>query len=243
MPPTTPDDNELFRFGEVAFDVAQIFGVTTEQGLTRARRALNRAMIDIAGHDRKWSWLRTKSSLFTIAEVEEYSLEREVRADISHFWMEGATRGKIYRVPTGKLVKAIPDQSGYSGNPSLFDYQGVDSSGCVVVSFFPTPASRLEIFYRFTRQIKPLSEPDKDIRSAWGIPQDMLEVLTQRAAALMVQGVNSERFKEMNASSRMLIDEAYSADQSRTNTTYRASMQGQHDSIADGPVLPPEFSL
>jgi hypothetical protein len=241
--PTIPDDNELFRFGEVAFDVAQIFGVTTEQGLTRARRALNRAMIDIAGHDRKWSWLRTKSSLLTIADTREYSLEREVRMDINHFWMEGANRGNIHRVPTGKLVKAIPDPSGYSGTPGLFDYEGVDSSGCVVVSFFPTPASAIEIFYRFTKQIRPISDADKDLRSAWGIPQNMLETLTQKAAAMMIQGVNSERFKEMDGLSRALIEEAYAADQSRLNTTYRAPMHGGEESVTEGPVLPAEFGV
>lgn len=239
---STPlDDDALFRFGEIAFDVAQIFGNTSAQGLTRARRALNRAMIYIAGHDRKWSWLRTKDSLTTTIGVREYSLQREVRADISHFWMEGAARGKIYRVSTGRFVKAIPDPDNYSGNPYLFDYEGVDSSGCLVVSFFPTPAAATEIFYRYTRQIKPINDEDKDVRAYWGLPQNMLEVLTQKAAALAVQGVNGTRFKELNADAEAMLQDAYSCDQSRTNTNFIAPMQGEGEPLGEGVLLPPEF--
>lgn len=241
MPPTVPDENELFRFGEVAYDVAQIFGSTTEQGLTRARRALNRAMIYIAGHDRKWSWLRTKSSLMTVDDTREYSLDREARADINHFWMEGSTRGKIYRVPTGQFVRSVPDPENYSGNPYLFDYEGVDSSGAVVVSFFPTPSAAIEVFYRFTRKIKPISEEDKDIRVAWGIPEDMLEALTQKAAAMCVQGISGERYDAMNAEAERLILEAYAADQSRQNTTYRAPMIDEGRPMEAEVLLPPEF--
>lgn len=240
---STPlDDDELFRFGEVAFDVAQIFGNTNTQGLTRARRALNRAMIYIAGHDRKWSWLRTKDSFETVADTREYSLPREARADINHFWMEGANRGIIKRVSTGQFVKAVPDPETYSGTPYLFDYEGVDSSGCIVISLFPTPSAAVETFFRYTRHIKPLNDEDKDIRAYWGIPQNMLEVLTQKAAAIMVQGVNAKRYAELNAEAEALILEAYAADQSRQNTTYRAPMIDENrPGIVEEVLLPPEF--
>lgn len=240
---STPlEDNELFRFGEVAFDVAQIFGSTTAQGLTRARRSLNRAMIYIVGHDRRWSWLRTKQSFMTIADTREYSLQREVRADIEQFWMEGANRGTIRRVPTGQFVKAVPDPASYSGTPYLFDYEGVDSSGCIVISLFPTPSAAVEIFYRHTKQITPINDPDKDIRQYWGLPQNMLEPLTQKAAAIMVQGVNGKRFQELNTEAERLILEAYAADQSKQNTTYRAPMHDENmPFIVEDVLLPPEF--
>jgi hypothetical protein len=239
--PTPPEEFELFRFGEVAYDVAQIFGVTTEQGLSRARRALNRAIIDIAGHDRKWSWLRTKTSLETIATEREYSLDPSARPDIQQFWMTGANRGVIDRVPTGKFVRNMPDPESYSGNPYLFDYEGVDSSGLVVVSFFPTPASAIEIFYRFTRHPMPIKDESKDIRVAWGIPPNMLETLTQRAAMLMVQGVNGERYDKMKADTDLQIKEAYAADQAKPGTIFRAPMHGGPELYDGDPLLPSTF--
>lgn len=241
MPPTEPENDELFRFGEIAFDVASIYGVTTEQGLKRARRALNRAMISIVGHDRKWSWLRVKDSFNTVADIREYSLQREVRADISHFWMEGASPGRIERVPTGQLLDVEPDPESVTGTPSLFDYEGVDSSGAVVVSFYPTPSGIFEIFYRYTRRIKPLNDVDKDVRAYWGLPDEMLEALTQKAAALCVQGMSTERFMNLTAIADRLIEDAYAADQSRTNTRYIAAMIGEDGGPGPGPRLPPEF--
>lgn len=241
MPPTEPEVDELFRFKEIAFDVAQIYGVTSAQGLTRAKRALNRAMIYIVGNDRRWNWRRTKDSFYTISGTREYSLQRDVRADISNLWMEGAPRGRIGRIPTGQFLSGIPDPTNYSGNPYLFDYEGVDSSGAPVFSLFPTPSSRIQVFYRYTRLIKPISDDDKDVRASWGMPDNLLEALTQKAAALCLQGVNGERYKEVDDLAEALIADAYAADQSRPNTTHRAPMQDEQGVFHDEVMLPPEF--
>lgn len=240
MPPELEDD-ELFRFGEIAYDVAHIFGVTTEQGLKRARRSLNRAMIDLVGHDRKWSWRKTKDSFFTLANVREYSMQRDVRADIQHFFMEGANRGIITRIPTTKFVKIEPDANTTTGTPTMFDYEGVDSSGCIVVSFYPIPASAIEVFFRYTKLIKPLSDPDKDVRTYWGLPDNMLNALTQKAAAFCVQGTNQEKYMELNAGAEAEIALAYAADQARSNTRYIAKTLGNHDRVDGDPLLPPQF--
>ena len=240
MPPEIPEDEELFRFGEIAYDVAHIYGVTTEQGLKRARRSLNRAMIELVGHDRKWSWRKTKDSFMTVAGQREYSMQRDVRADIQHFWMEGSNRGIIQRVPTTKFVKSEPDANTTNGTPTLFDYEGVDSSGCVVVSFFPIPASIIEIFFRHTKLIKPVSDVDKDIRSYWGLPENMLNALTQKAAAFCVQGTSQEKYLALNMEADRLIEEAYAADQARSNTRYIARELGA-DAGSDDPRLPVEF--
>lgn len=239
--PTEPEVNELFRFDEIAFDVAQIYGSTTEQGLKRARRSLNRAMIAIIGHDRKWSWLKVKDSFNTVADTREYSLPKDVRADIQHMWMEDSNRGMISRIPTTKFVKREPDAESTTGTPTLFDYEGVDSSGCVVISLYPTPSSAIEVFYRYTRRIKPIDDGGKDVRSYWGLPDEMLEALIQKAAALCVQGSNNSRYMELTESADFLIEEAYRADQSKSNTRYIAGDIGEGGQPDDGPRLPPEF--
>lgn len=240
MPPEAPLEDELFRFGEIAFDVASILGVTTEQGLKRSRRAINRAMIDIAGHDRKWSWLRVKDSFYTVAGTREYSMQAEVRGDIAQMWMEGAHRGKLTRIPTTQFVNAEPDVNTTSGTPMFFDYEGVDSSGCRVISLFPTPASAIQVFLRYTREIQPISDESKDVRAYWGLPASMLNALIQKSAALVVQGVSTERYDILNNAAEMIIADAYAADQSMSNTKYRAPMIGSEDQDMD-PRLPPQY--
>lgn len=242
MPPTIPADEELFRFGQIAYDVAQIYGVTTSQGLARARRALNRAMISIAGHDRKWSWLKVKDSFDTVADTREYSLPQEVRGDLHQIWIGSDAPGVIQRVPTGQFVRSMPDPDSYSGNPYLFDFEGVDSSGCMVISLFPTPSSALEVFYRYTRHIRPISDEDKDVRQYWGLPQNMLETLITKAAAICVRGSSGERYDELNAEAEMQIAEAYAADQARLNTTFRARMIDESAGGQDV-QLPVEYGL
>jgi len=231
MPELEP--NELFRFDEIAQDVAEIYGLTNAAGLKKAKRALNRAAIAISGHDRNWSWLMVKDSFMTVASTREYSMQPEVRGDISHLWMEGSNRGRIDRIPTGRFIKSEPDASTTTGTPTLFDYEGVDSSGNVVLSLWPVPSSAIKIFFRYTKNLRPISEDSKDLRVAWGLPQQMLEALTQKAAALCMQGSNPKRFAEQNAFAEALIEEAYIADQAHKNTTYRAPMIEESESYGD----------
>ncbi len=238
---TQLEDNELFRFEEIAYDVGLIFGSTTAQGLKRARRCLNRAMIDLAGHDRRWSWLRVKDSFITETGVREYSLNADVRVLEHRMWMQGATRGSIDRLPSAQFVERVPNPDDSTGTPRLFDEEGVDSSGCKVVSLYPVPPSDLEIFYRYSRHIAPISEGSTDVRVAWGLPQNLLGPLTKKAAAFALLGVSGERAEKLEAQADAEIEAAYGADQAKPYTSYRAPMQDTYDALSDGPMLPPQF--
>lgn len=241
MTTSAPEDNEFFRIENIAYDVGQIFGSTTDQGLARARRSIYRAALYIVGQDRRWTWLKTKDSLLTVASQREYSLRDDISDLQQQMWMEGSNRGRIDRIPTSDFVQRVPNPEEATGTPVLYDEEGVDSSGAKVVSFYPVPSSEIEIFYRFTRQIMPFNDPSEDIRTIWGMPAKMLEPLTQKAAALCVQGVSSSRFNDMNALAEALILDAYGSDQAKPATTFRAPMIRERDSLSDGVMLPPQF--
>lgn len=241
MSHSTPGDNEFFRISNIAFDVGLIFGSTTDQGIARARRCIFRAALDIVGHDRRWTWLKTKDSILTIAQTSEYSLRDDVNELLPQMWMEGATAGPIRRVPSTEFVQRVPDPSTTFGNPCLFDEQGVDSSGSRVISLYPIPSSQLEIFYRFSRTLMPFSDDSNDIRVIWGMPPKLLNPLTQKAAALASQGVSSTKYVELTKLADSMIEEAYAADQAKPNTEYRAPMHGERDHFTEWPQLPPRF--
>lgn len=235
-----PEDDEYFRIENIAYDVGLIFGSTTEQGLARARRCIYRAALYISGHDRRWTWLQTKDIFKTTGQVREYSIRQDVKT-IHQMWMQGANRQRIDRIPTSQFVERVPNPDLATGIPRLFDEEGVDSSGAKIVSLYPIPASALDIYYRFTRQIMPPRAPEADIRVLWGMPPTMLEVLTQKAASLALQGTNSSKSTELAGMAEQLIDAAYAADQAKPATTYRAPMIDGRDAITDGPMLPPSF--
>lgn len=198
-------------------------------------------MLDIAGHDRRWTWLKTVDSFNTIVGTREYSLRRDTKLPIHQMWMEGINRQRIDRIPTSQFVEQVPNPELATGLPRLFDEEGVDSSGAPVVSLYPIPSTIVEVKYRFTRQILPASDPSQDVRVVWGLPVNMLEVLTQNAAAMAMQGTNSSNYFQVKGTARQLTEEAYAADQAKPHTSFRAPMISDRDSVQDGPMLPPAF--
>lgn len=237
-----PDENEFFRIENIAYDVGLAFGSTTDQSLARIRRCIYRAALSIAGNEqRRWSWLKSVDSFMTSATVQDYQIRRDVKV-LHHLWMEGVSRQRIDRLPTTQFVERVPDSSLATGIPRLFDEQGVNSSGAKIISLYPVPASELEVFYRFTRQIVPFNDPSADIRTLWGMPENLLEPLTNKAIALAAQGTSSAKFAELTTFAEQMIDDAYASDQSKQYTTYRAPMIQGRDALEDGPMLPPQFS-
>jgi len=236
----TFEDNELFRFEEIAFDVALIFGNTTDQGLTRSRRSVNRAMLALAGTNKRWSWLKVKDTFNTISGTREYSLTRDVKV-LHQMWIDGANRQRIDRLPTSTFVERVPNPDDATGTPRLYDEEGVDSSGAKVISLYPVPSSILEINFRYTRQIVPILTPEADIRSYWGLPAHLLEALTTKSAAFALRGVNGTKSMELEALANAQIDEAYASDQEGTTTTFRAPMQEGRDRFSDDVMLPPTY--
>lgn len=242
MTTSIPDINALFRFSEVAYDAAQIFGSTTDQALARVKRCLNRAAIDIAGNDRRWGWLQSSTpyQFNTVALQINYSLRQDVKI-IHQVWISDLNRQRLDRIPTTKFVELVPNPQLATGIPRLYDLQGVDSNAAPIISLYPMPASVYQMNVRYTKQIVPVLNDTADIRVAWGMPENLLTALTQKAAAYALQGVNNAKFMELNQLSEMLIKDAYDAEQSRLFTHWRAPMSDTWDMLSEGPMLPATY--
>lgn len=240
---TRPEVNELFRFSEIAYDVGLIFGSTTDQGLDRAKRCINRAAIAMTSRGKRWNWLRVKDSVLTTLGEEEYSLPEDFRKE-EMFWIQGSNRQKLDRISSRRARELAPDQTIASGVPRLYDFNGVDSSGCRILTLYPNPsASGIEVFFRYSRHVMPIRDDAKDVRATWGMPPDVIEALTQKASALAIQGVNSARYFQMNKEADTLIQELYDDDQSHPDATYQAEMIGSTDGRNDGdPAFPSNYS-
>lgn len=240
MTAQAPDADSYFKIEDIAYDVGQIFGSTTEQGIARASRALYRAALEISGRKRRWTWLKTKDSFLTVLGNREYSLRVDAK-EIHQVWIQGTNRQRLDRIPTSAFVERVPNPELATGIPTLFDFEGVDSNGATIISLYPVPSTALTIYYRFTRRIMPPRDPSNDIRVVWGMPPELREPLVQKAAALAIQGISSSKYDAMNEFAEMLISDAYADDQTSPATTFRAPLMEGRDAILDGPMLPPQF--
>lgn len=236
-------DPALDSFGklsDVAFDVGLILGSTTAQGLAKSARLVNRAMRDIAGHDRRWSWLKGTDSFNTVAGQNEYSLPLYVRKE-HLFWIPNNSRQKLDRIPERRFRELSPNPILAQGIPRLYGFEGVDSQGCIIISLYPVPNVILEVDYTFARRIVSIPDASMEITPFWGVPDDMYECLVNKAAALGMDGIDDERVTQFRMKAEQDVLDAYAADQSHPDTTYRAPMNGVDDLLSEGPMLPAEF--
>jgi len=236
-----PKQNQLYRFKDLAFDVAQNFGNTTQQSQDKAARMLNRAAVRVAGNNRRWTWLMIKDSFHTSQGIEEYSLNQDV-AVTQMFWMEGSNRQKLDRIPSARFRELVPNSTEDSGNPRLYDFAGVDSSGCKVVTLWPIPGGDLEIFYRYRRFILPIQDKEANVWGRWGMPPNVMECLIEYATALMFKGVDDRRHNEQLGQAEAMVLDAYAADQENLDTTQRIPFD--HDQFYnDEPVFEARFGV
>lgn len=232
---------DLYSLQGIALDVARSFGNESSQSRERMKRFVNRAGIYIAGHDRKWTWMRVVDSFETATSVEEYSIPG-IR-ELQMFWIQDSPRQKLDRVPQRFFRQRIPEPQIATGIPRLYDKVGVDSSGDDVYSFYPIPSGVIEIFYAYFRDIDPMKHDHDTIMAYWGMPKSMREVLFQTAKAFAFDGVDSARYEKELAIADAMIEDAYGADQNNADTTVRASEQDPNTFLYDGPGLPSNYDI
>ncbi len=240
---TAPAIDSFGLLSDVAFDVGLIRGSTTAQGLVIAQRLVNRAARDIAGHDRRWSWLKGTDSFNTVPLQYIYSLPIYVRKE-HLFWIPGASRQKLDRIPERRFRELSPNPILAQGIPRLYGFEGVDSNGCIQISLYPVPNAIIEVDFTFARRIVSIPDASMEITPFWGMPDDMYEVLVNKAAAIGMDGMDDERAVTMRTTAEAAVLEAYAADQSHPDTTYRAPMNGADDNLDHGGVsYPAEYGL
>lgn len=235
-----PQMDSLDSIWGVAHDAGEILGSTNKQGMQRALRLVNRAAIEIAGHDRRWSWLRGYDTFDTIALQFIYSLPTYVRKE-HLIWMEGQSRQKLDRIPDRRFRELAPNPKLSQGIPRLYSFLGVDSEGAIQIGLYPVPSMTLTISFDFARRIVPAPSPNLCFTQWWGMPNQMRECLVNKAAALGMNAVDDERAATFQQLAENAVLEAYAADQSHPDTTYRAPMNEVDDMLSDGPMLPPNF--
>lgn len=225
----------------MVLDIARQYGDESTQVKTRIGRLVNRAATLVIGHDRNWSWLKITSSFTTSASTETYSLDKPVR-QLLHFYAQGDNRRVIKRIPSTQFRQYVPNPSLYSGLPTMWDEQGVDSTGSKIISLFPVPTAVETIYYQYFRHILPIKQDQQDLWSYWGMPPNVIECVIQMATALMFKGIDDDRYQLERGEAEAMTADAFGADQSKGgNTVIRSPMNDPDAYISGDPMLPPAF--
>ena len=236
----SPQMDSLDSIWGVAYDVGEILGSTNKQGMQRALRLVNRAAIEIAGHDKRWSWLRGYDTFQTICDQFTYSLPTYVKKE-HLMWMEGRSRQKLDRIPERRFRELAPNPKLAKGIPRLYGFEGVDSEGAIMIFLYPVPNLVLTIHFDFAKRIVPAPSPNIAFTQWWGMPNQMREILVKKAASIGLEAVDDERAPTWKQDVEAMIQEAYASDQSHPDTTYRAPMNEVDDMLSDGPMLPASY--
>lgn len=203
------------------------------------KRLLNRAAVRIAGHNRRWSWLMVKSDFPTTASTEEYSLDQDV-GTLQMIWLQGSNRQKLDRIPSRRFRELEPNPTEVTGIPRMYDFNGVDSSGCKVVTLYPIPSSQLTVYYRYRRLLLPIQNDEANVWGTWGMPPNVIEILIEYATALSFKGIDDARHDRQLAQAEAMVLDAYGADQENVDTTVRIPFDDD-EGMLSGPRLPSEF--
>lgn len=234
-----PTQEQLYRFKDIVFDVATNFGNTSQQAQNRIGRLVNRAAVRIAGGNRRWSWALVKDSFMAASGVEEYSLNQDV-GTLQMVWLEGNNRQKLDRIPSRQFRELVPDPINDSGIPRLYDFNGVDSNGCKVITLYPIPSGQVEVFYRYRRLLLPIQNGETNVWARWGMPPNIIECLIEYATALSFKGIDEARHDRQLAQAEAMVLDAYGDDQENMDTRIRIPFDEEMEDEGEV-LLPPQF--
>jgi hypothetical protein len=121
-----------------------------------ARDYLNMVGRDIQSRE-QWNWLFTSSTFNTVADTQTYSLASDVLTPLS---FRNVTENHVIIIKSTQDIDAADPDASIDGDPRWVAINGIDASGSVQVSLYPTPDSVDTIGYRYYREIPDFTEAE-----------------------------------------------------------------------------------
>lgn len=121
-----------------------------------ARDYLNMVGRDIQSRE-QWNWLFTSSTFTTVADTQTYSLASDVLTPLS---FRNVTENHVIIIKSTQDIDAADPDASIDGDPRWVAINGIDTSGAVQVSLYPTPDSADTIGYRYYREIPDFTEAE-----------------------------------------------------------------------------------
>jgi hypothetical protein len=148
-----------------------------------ARDYLNLVGKDIQSRE-QWNWLFKAATFNTVASTQTYSLASDVLTPLS---FRNVTENHVIIVQSTQDIDAADPDASIDGDPRFVAINGIDDSGAIQVSLYPTPDGVDTIAYRYYRQIPEFVESDDNNSINQYYPQVIQPALIYGISSLFKQ--------------------------------------------------------
>lgn len=231
---------DIFTLEAIATEVGQTYGSTNAISLTKIKRWINRAILEITNYG-EWLFLVDGDETFdTEATTAEYCMPCNIK-EIKKLYYRDEDYDLHY-VPYDKWIDAIIDDTENSGRPTHYTIVGWDQySRGWKIRLWPVPDAVKTIYISADKFI-PLFEADEDdLRDR--MPETMLPLVIAIAEKFALKDLDDITEATRIAETRALLTEYHGKQNTQRNLRLRAKPHEEPDvNRALDPILPPNYS-
>lgn len=233
--------NSLFSLSDLAIQVAETYGDTSDFTLAKAKKWLNRGILYYAELG-MWSFQRVYGqTISTVAGTTEYTVGA---LKINSIYMSSPIQRTIMLIEDRRFRELYPN-SNFSGVPFFWRRAGqskvtVDAQ---IIGFYPIPDDVYTIKWDGIRTMDLMVNDTDDIRTVTGMPSKYVNMLIELAIAIGFKELDDAQYGEQFQECLVRLKGLYGDDQTEIeDVMVFATIDNWDSNFYQDPVLPPQFS-
>lgn len=234
--------NDLFTLLDIATEVSQNYGDTSDITIAKAKKWVNRALMRISEMG-TWSWQKVyDEALNTVAGTETYTLADGVKK-INAIWIQGSTRRKLRLIEDRRFREIFTQPTTPQGTPLYYRNYGRDAtSGEKKIAIYPVPNAVYALKYDYDREIQMLVDNTDDVRVETGMPAHMIDALIELATAIGYRELDDSDYESAMAEALERWRALFADDSSEIDDRIRQAPFEADGPDLNDPVLPSNYS-
>ena len=232
---------DLFTLTDLSLEVAQILGDTSDIGIAKAKKFINRALIRVSEIGDFPFLVIEGASFATVASTETYGLAVGVKRILA-VYVTGNSARKFTLMNNRDFRERFPNVSSSVGTPYFYRYTKTDTTtGQRYVGLYPIPSAVETIYYDYIKEMVLLTNNTDDVRIVSGLPDYMVDALIELAAAIGMREQDDENYEGAMAEAIARWNNLYLENNSEIDDRIRARpSDGQSLDYLD-PKLPSNY--
>lgn len=238
--------NSLYQLSDMAEQVAENYGDTSDITITKAKKWINRAGI-IFSEVGDWRFLNVYGEILsTVVSQELYEVTpsgtNKVNKILTLYSSQPIQR-RIQLIEDRQFRRLYPNNTA-TGFPYYYREAGRSTTvlDVPIIGLYPIPDSIITLRYDFKRQIPMLINDTDDPRLAWGMPQHYCELVIDLATAIGFRELDDSMHGEAYQEAMSRIAGAYKDDGANVENRFVfAPMESEDMDRFFDPMLDPRF--
>lgn len=234
---------DLFTLEDLATEVAQNYGDTSDITIAKAKKWINRALLRI-NEMGDWSWLMTFDATFsTVSGTESYTLADGVKRVYSLFIQD--TSRRVLRLMDDRTFREMNTSAvNPQGTPYSYRLYGRNSTnGRRKVALWPVPNAVFTMYYDYRKDISLLSADTDDVRITCGMPAHMVDALIELASAIGYRELDDSDYESAMAEAVVRWQNLLADDLTEIDDRIRQRSFDDDFLPLGDPMLPPQFGV